>query len=281
VRDICGNRLARSILQHRWCDHRAESYNGSTVALDDVTVRVPAGCLTMIVGPPGDGKTVLMKSLSCELQWASDSILIQAVPARLWPSKKRDACLCTCPAAISLPCPSDNPAACSLLQNDGNGGLMYVDSGFRDALRLLGIEHLEKRCGPTLDARDRRRVDLAFTLAPLLSGMEARRIHLWLDDPLDGIDSLHQHRLLQWLKETTGTRQTTVVTATDHALVPVHADHSILLAGGTLIAEGPPKTASAQTISLERSAIIRKPAVIEVNRLGTWLTPNPLICRAK
>jgi iron complex transport system ATP-binding protein len=66
---------------------------------------------------------------------------------------------------------------------------------------------------------------------------------LWLDDPLDAIDSLHQHRLLQWLKETARTRQTTLVTATDHAMVRVYADHSILLAGGTLIAEGPPQAA--------------------------------------
>lgn len=41
----------------------------STTALDNVTASVPAGVLTMIVGPPGSGKTVLVKSLACELPW--------------------------------------------------------------------------------------------------------------------------------------------------------------------------------------------------------------------
>jgi ABC-type multidrug transport system fused ATPase/permease subunit len=56
---------------------------GATVALDDVTVSVPRSSLTMIVGPPGAGKTVLMKSLSCELEWGGGTIWIQDVPARL------------------------------------------------------------------------------------------------------------------------------------------------------------------------------------------------------
>lgn len=215
----------------------------STTALDNVTASVPAGVLTMIVGPPGSGKTVLMKSLACELPWGSGTVWIQDVPARLWPAKKRDACMCTCPARRGLACPVADPAACSLVRNYGTDGPVNVTFRFREALRLLGVEHLEKRCGPSLADRDRRRLELAFTLAPFLSGSDTRCVHLWLDDPLDGIDNLHQHRLLQWLRETARTRHTTVITATDHGIVRVYADHSILLTEGSLIAEGPPQRA--------------------------------------
>ncbi len=126
----------------------------------------------MIVGPPGSGKTVLMKSRSCKLPWGSGTVWIQDVPARLWPSKKRDACMCTCPARRGLACPVADPAACSLVQNYGTGGPVNVTFRFREALRLLGVEHLEKRCGPILADRDRRRLELAFTLAPFLSGSD-------------------------------------------------------------------------------------------------------------
>ena len=216
---------------------------GSIAALDDVTVTVPAGVLTMIVGPPGRGKTVLRKSLSCELQWGSGKIWIQDVPARLWPPKKRDACLSVCPKQNDLSCPFADQGICSLLQDPETGKAREYTAGVPESLRLLGLEHLKSRCGPSLAERDRRRLELAFTLAPFLIGSADRCVHLWLDDPLDGIDTLHQHRLLQWLKATSSVRQTTVVTATDHALARVYADHAILLAEGSLISEGPPQRA--------------------------------------
>lgn len=216
---------------------------GESIALDNITVGVPAASLTMIVGPPGGGKTALIRSLSGELPCGSGGICIQDLPARLWPAKKKESCLCTCPAALGVPCPFSDQASCSLLQNCRPDAVPNLASGVRKALRLLGVEHLQQRCESTLAERDRRRLELAFTVAPFLCGEAARCVHLWLDDPLDAIDGLHQHRLLQWLKETSRGRQTTVVTATDHALARLYADHSVLLAGGRVIAEGPPQTA--------------------------------------
>ncbi len=200
---------------------------GPVIALSNVTVRVPAGCLTAIVGPPGCGKSVLMKSLTCEIEWGSGSIWIQDVPARLWPPKKRDACLCAYPAT-GPNCPSYAQPGCERL---------------REALQLLGLAHLGHRHGSSLTERDRRRLDLACTIAGFLTGSGDRRVHLWLDDALDGLDSLHQHRLMQWLRHTAPARQTTVVTVTDHGIARLYAEHVILLARGAVVSEGSPESA--------------------------------------
>lgn len=216
---------------------------GGRQALNDVTVSIPNGRLTSILGPPGSGKTVLLRSLSCELPWGAGTVWIQDVPAQLWPPKKREACLRTCPMARALSCLGADSAVCGLARsNDSDGDLISAESLDR-SLRLLGVEHLKGRCGATLSDRDRRRIALAETLAPFQMPADTASLHLWLDDPLDGIDSLHQHQLLRWLQETAGSRHTTIVTASDHGLIHSYADHVILLAGGRVVAEGSPYTA--------------------------------------
>jgi iron complex transport system ATP-binding protein len=216
---------------------------GNTCALNEVSVSIPTGCLTTIVGPPGSGKTVLLKSLACELPWGSGAVWIQDVPARLWPSKKREACVRTCPVARGLPCPVFDPTVCGPARDNEGDGRLDSAKGLDESFRLLGVEHLHGRCRATLADRDRRRIELAETLAPFLMNSDARCLHLWLDDPLDGIDNLHQHQLLQWLKGTAASRHTTIVTATDHGLIRLYADHSVLLAGGRVVSEGNPATA--------------------------------------
>ena len=69
--------------------------------------------------------------------------------------------------------------------------------------------------------------------------------HLWLDDPLDGLDSLHAHRLMHWLADTSAERQTTVVTLMDYGCARSYAHHAILLCEGHVVAAGPPRVALA------------------------------------
>lgn len=203
---------------------------GDVVALRDVSVRVPARALTAVVGPAGCGKTSLLKALSCELPWGAGSVSIQDVSARLWPEKKREACLFLSPGRSCEGCRFASAQGCSLTA----------------ALELLGIEHLVGRPESSLSPRDGVRLDLAQTLAPLLAGAcSADTAHLWLDDPLDGIDTLHQHRLLQWLRVTAPERTTTIVTLTDHTLARLYADYAIVLRDAAVVAEGPAGVALA------------------------------------
>ncbi|HYP04746.1 MAG TPA: ABC transporter ATP-binding protein [Bryobacteraceae bacterium] len=221
---------------------------GSNVALNGVSVTIPPGVLTVVAGPPGSGKTTLLKALLCELSGDDGSVAIQQVPARLWPAKKRTACVFACPGAQLNPCPLLGSDLCQATsdENEPNWG----DSAFLEALELLGLTHLYGRTAASVCERDRLRLALAGTLGPFVAGAASSGAHLWLDDPLDGIDRLHRHRLLEWLKRTAGERQTTLLTATDDALAMSYADYAILLSRGLLVAQGhPPQALSADKLS--------------------------------
>jgi len=210
---------------------------GAEVALHDVSLRVPGHTLTIIVGSPGAGKTALMKALSCELPWGDGSIWIDEVPARIWPPKKLAACRIQCPLDSARPC---ERTASEVLCADIVSPDQRLDR-LEQALDLLGIAHLAGRRCASLTQRDSRRLELAHTLARLMDTEGAR--HLWLDDPLDGLDNLHQHRLLAWLRVKSASLRSTLITMSDQSLARSYAGHVILLREGRLISEGGPETA--------------------------------------
>jgi iron complex transport system ATP-binding protein len=194
----------------------------------------------MVVGPGGSGKTTLLKALACEIPWGSGRVMIQEVPARLWPAKKRESCMLTCPWRAGGAC---TVAAEALRNSSGEIEGWNEDASVEYALDLIGMRHLFGRPRCSLGPRDVARLQLAATLAPFLSQAAQRPVHLWLDDPLDGLDNLHQHRLLQWLRNSAGSRHTTVVTVTDFGLARAYDDHGILLREGCLVASGAPTDA--------------------------------------
>jgi iron complex transport system ATP-binding protein len=210
---------------------------GESVALHDISIRIPGHTLTIVIGSPGSGKTALMKALSCELPWGDGSIWIDEVPARMWPPKKLAACRMQCPLDSARPC---ERTASEVLCTDIISPDQQVHR-LEQALDLLGVAHLAGRRCASLSQRDSRRLELAYTLARLMDTAGAR--HLWLDDPLDGLDNLHQHRLLAWLRTKSASLRSTLITMSDQSLARSYAGHAILLREGRLISQGEPDVA--------------------------------------
>jgi iron complex transport system ATP-binding protein len=103
-----------------------------------------------------------------------------------------------------------------------------------DAISTLGLDDLATRRLATLSGGERQRAVLARALAqePEL---------LLLDEPTTALDVAHQQDVLELVAELRRQRDLTVVaTMHDLTLAAQYGDHLVLLAGGEVVASGPP-----------------------------------------
>ena len=109
------------------------------------------------------------------------------------------------------------------------------DLGILDsALEQLDLTELAERTVDTLSGGERQRVTIARALAqePEL---------LLLDEPTSALDVGHQQDALELIDRLRGELGLTVVsTMHDLTLAAQYGDHLVLLAGGRIVAEGPP-----------------------------------------
>jgi iron complex transport system ATP-binding protein len=103
-----------------------------------------------------------------------------------------------------------------------------------DAIATLGLDALAGRRLATLSGGERQRAVLARAVAqePEL---------LLLDEPTTALDIGHQQDVLELVDELRHRRDLTVVaTMHDLTLAAQYGDHVVLLAGGEVVADGPP-----------------------------------------
>jgi ABC-type sulfate/molybdate transport systems ATPase subunit len=103
----------------------------------------------------------------------------------------------------------------------------------RAMLGELGLAALADRPAPALSGGQASRIALARALAstPQL---------LLLDEPGAALDAPTRETILTWLIDTLAARRIPALAATHDPTIAGRADHLVLLAGGRIIAQGPP-----------------------------------------
>jgi sulfate transport system ATP-binding protein len=164
---------------------------GKFLALDNVSLEVPSGCLLGLLGPSGSGKTTLLRIISGLESADAGSVLYADEDVTRHSARDRNVGFVFQHYALFR--------HMSVFENIAFGLRVRkrpeaaVKERVRELLHLIRLEGLEKRLPSQLSGGQRQRVALARALA-------ARPLVLLLDEPFGALDAKVRQELRQWLR---------------------------------------------------------------------------------
>ncbi len=208
------------------------------VVVHDLTLAVPPGKVTIVVGANACGKSTLLRAMARLLRTRSGRVLLDGVPITDVPSREVATVLGLLPQTPVAP---EGIAVADLV---GRGRYPHQgwmrrwtaedDAIVEEALRATDTLELADRPVDELSGGQRQRVWIAMALAQ-------RTDVLLLDEPTTFLDVAHQVEVLDLLTDLNRQRGTTVVMVLhDLNLAARYADHLVAVRAGRLYAQGDP-----------------------------------------
>ncbi len=234
---------------------------GDRVISTALTLDVPDGAFTAVVGANGCGKSTLLRALVRLLSPTEGTVSFDG----------RDVSR-TRPKALArllgfLPQSADAPESILVRQLVARGryphqGLVSTwspedERAVTEAMRAADITDLAERRVEDLSGGQRQRVWVAMVLAQ-------ETPYLLLDEPTTYLDITHQYQLLSLFARLRDEGRTVIAVLHDINQACRYADHLVAMKNGAIIAEGAP------------SAIITAPLIEKVFDLPNLVVPDPV-----
>lgn len=209
--------------------------------LQDVSMTLPAGAVTVILGPNGCGKSTLLKALCGILPASGGEVLLDGeailkLPPRLLARKV---------AYLSQSRQVPDITARRMVLHGRFPYLSYprryrkVDYAAADAaMEQMGIVHLADTPLQNLSGGQRQKVYIAMALA------QNTQVVL-LDEPTTYLDVNHQLQMMQQAKDLSGRGKTVVMVLHDLSLALQVADQVIVMEEGRVATAGDAETVFA------------------------------------
>ena len=157
---------------------------GERVVLDGLSLALPAGCLTGIVGPNGCGKSTLLRVIDGVLAAAAGEVLVEGDALGSLSARERAERIALLPQIHRTPSMTvEALVSCGRYAHMGLfGGLTEQDRQIvADSMRVAGVEHLAHKAARALSGGERQRAFIAMVLA-----QRARTV--LLDEPTTYLD---------------------------------------------------------------------------------------------
>jgi iron complex transport system ATP-binding protein len=212
---------------------------GKGDVLRTLSVAVPAGGVTAILGPNGSGKTTLLRLMLGVLRPTRGEIRLAGRPLDHYSRRERSQAIGLVPQDEHIPFDFSVIEYVLLGRAPYLGPLEMPGQADRqvalDAIETVGMTTLGDRPLPNLSGGERQLATLARALA------QQPRV-LLMDEPAAHLDLSNQGRLLGIVRGLAARGVTTVLTTHDANLAAAVAGHAVLIRGGEVLAAGPPET---------------------------------------
>ncbi len=218
-------------------EHASLSY-GDRPIVTDLSLALPEGQVTVIVGANACGKSTLLRALARLLRPAGGQVLLDGRDVHTIPTRQLARRLGLMPQAPIAP---EGIVVADLVArgrhpHQGLFGRWSAadDAAVAAALEATGVSDLTDRAVDELSGGQRQRVWIAMALAQETSV-------LLLDEPTTYLDLAHQIEVLDLLARLNAERGTTIAMVLhDLNLAARYADHLVALRAGRMVAAGTP-----------------------------------------
>ncbi|NCB30883.1 MAG: energy-coupling factor transporter ATPase [Clostridia bacterium] len=242
-------------------DHVTYRYDAENAALEDISLTIEDGELLAVVGHNGSGKSTLAKHLNALLLPDAGAVTVDGLDTR----SQANTLAIRQKVGMVFQNP-DNQLVTTVVEEDvafGPENLGMESSEIRrrvdEALCAVGMEGFAKKAPHMLSGGQKQRIAIAGMLAmgPEVLVLDEATAML---DPRGRRDVLH---ILQALHK----QGITVVMITQHMEEAALCDRVVVMAGGHLITEGPPREVFAQEEMLKGHRLDLPPVVRMRNML--------------
>lgn len=235
---------------------------GERTVVQHLDVEIPAGELTVVVGPNACGKSTLLRALARLLRPSTGTVLLEGRPLRDFGSKELARSLGLLPQTSIAP--SGITVADLVMrgryphQRIGRQLSRTDADAVARAMEATGVTALAPRLVEELSGGQRQRVWVAMVLAQQTGT-------LLLDEPTTFLDITHQYDLLELLVDLHRAGRTLVAVLHDLNQACRYGTHLIAMRDGAVVAQGTP----AQVVTPEM--------VREVFGLEAMVVPDPAV----
>jgi iron complex transport system ATP-binding protein len=208
---------------------------GGARVLDDVSVEVRAGEVLALVGPNGAGKSTLLSALTGDVAVAAGTVTLDGEPLHAWSASESAMRRAVLLQQVRLSFPFTVAEVVEMGRAPWAGTPLEDsdDEAVRSALAEADVTQFATRRFTSLSGGEQARVALARVLAQ-------RTGLLLLDEPTAALDLRHQELVLGVARTRAAAGVAVVVVLHDLNLAAAHADRVAVLAGGRVVAAGPP-----------------------------------------